>query len=417
MKKSVKIIAIIGVIIVLAGVLFAIFSEKIIGSSYEMKTENFEIDSDMLSYSIDEQCKIYADKYRNLYGEEYLTAIGLDTKKSLKDQESSYGGSWYDYFKKLAVEDLSRVLALCETAKAQGTELTADETKAIESAVPKTEYEEESIISLLKLKKTAEKYEEHFLNSLSYTNKDYEEYYNQNRNEFDCVDYKCIEIFAGAEFKADKAMAEAEKTAKEFEEKIKSVGFDAAAEEYIKRSGLETTVEDMTFKEYPFEDNTQFGVWAFDSSRKAGDTIIFKGTGQYAVYYIEKAPYKLDYTLREVQTFARALDSGGLMAEVYNSWCEKENTEENFYTLSDNAKMHNAIKSEMSKELIDWIYSDERKSGDFTMIEDESFITIVRYKGENGSYFETLADKLLRESDFNKMVEEKTKNQKIIFKK
>lgn len=415
MKKSVKII-IISIIAVLAGILIAVFGGKIIGSSYEMKTENYKIDNDMLLYSIEEQSKIYAEKYISLYGEDYLKAIGLDTEKSLKIQKSSYGGTWYDYFKKLAVEDLSRTLTLCEMAKTEGVKLTADEIKNLNFDTTKTKYKKESINSLLKLQKTAEKYEEHFLNSLSYTDKDYEDYYNQNRDEFDCIDYKCIEIPAGSQFDASKAMAEAEKNAKEFEKKIKSVGFDKAADEYIKKLGLQTTLDDMTFREYGFENDTQFGVWAFDSSRKAGDTIIFRGTGQYAVYYIEKSAYKLDYALREVQTFARGLDSQGIMAEVYEAWCEKENTEENFYTLSKSAKKHNAIKSEMSDKLSNWIYSAERKSGDYTIIEDESFITIVRYKGENGSYFKTLADKLIREYDFDKMLNEKTKNQKITIK-
>ena len=95
--------------------------------------------------------------------------------------------------------------------------------------------------------------------------------------------------------------------------------------------------------------------------------------------------------------------------ETIKAWCEKENTEENFYTLSKNAKMHNAIKSEISIALADWIYSDERKSGDYTMIEDESFITIVRYKGEKGIYFKTKADEIMRQSAFDNMLNEKMK--------
>lgn len=416
MKKSVKIIAIIGAIVILLGVLFAVFGEKIIGSSYKMKTENYEIDSDMLSYSIEEQSKEYADKYNSLYGEDYLKAVGLDLNKPLKNQESSYGGTWYDYFKKLAEEDLKRTLTLCEVAKAEGVELTKEEIKDIDSNAPKTDYKKESIINLLKLEKTAEKYEEHFMDSLSYTDSEYENYYNQNKNEFDCIDYKCIEIPAGSQFDAVDAMAEAEKMAKEFEEKIKTVGFDTAANEYIEKLGLEVTVEEMTFKEYGFENDTQFGVWAFDSSRKAGDTIIYRGTGQYAVYYIENPAYKLDYTVCQVQTFARGLDSSGIMAEVYTAWQEKENTEENFYTLSKIAKKHNAIKSDMSDELIEWVYSPDRKEGDYTMIEDKSYITIVRFIGENGSYFKAKADELIRKSAFDNMLIEKTKTQKIIVK-
>lgn len=63
------------------------------------------------------------------------SSIGLDMTKSLKSQESMYGGTWYDYFSSQAENSASQLLYLCEAAKAAGLELDSDDIKDIDKEI------------------------------------------------------------------------------------------------------------------------------------------------------------------------------------------------------------------------------------------------------------------------------------------
>lgn len=410
MKKPFRIIVILISVSLFLTVGCFFVGREILKNRTVISTQNYKVSRDMLNYCTGIQKEEYISHYTNLYGEEYLQTVGLNPKKSLKSQKSSYGGTWFEYFYSLAIDDIKEILPLCEAAAENGIALSDDEMKQLQAKSEENrDYSSETVFSVLKLKATANKYKQTFFDSLSYSEKDYDEFYNENRKSFDCVDYKYIEIKADIDANsenADASLNEAKQKAENLAEKIKSVGFENAVSEYSSVNNSEV----VTVKEYAFEERTQFGQWAFDGEREDGDVIIFEGNRQYSVYYLEKAPYKLDYSVRQVQmiSFSLNADSDSAVTSIYSlidTWRNEENTVENFTELSEDVCTKPAYKAEISTNLYDWVYSDKREVGDYEIIEDNSNLALVRYSGESGSYFRLKAYEQMSLENYNEALE------------
>lgn len=410
MKKHLRLIALLTAVclVLSAGIFFA--GRKILKSRTVIETRNYKVSEEMLNYCTGIQKEEYVSHYTELYGEEYLQTVGLNPEKSLKSQKSSYGGTWFEYFYSLAIEDIKEILPLCEAAAENGIVLSEDETEHLKSqAKENRDYSTQTVFSVLKLKATADKYKQSFFDSLSYSENDYDEFYNENKELFDCVDYKYIEIKAdtdGYSENADASVNDAKQKAEKLAERIKTVGFENAVREYSSENNYEV----VTVKEYAFEERTQFANWAFDGERKDGDVTIFEGNRQYSVYYLEKAPYKLDYSVRQVQmiSFSLNTDPDSAVTKIYSlidAWRNEENTAENFTALSEDVSTKPAYKAEISTNLYDWVYSDKREIGDYELIEDNSNLSLVRYSGESGSYFRLKAYEQMSLEDYNEALE------------
>ena len=95
-------------------------------SQIVMRSENFEVNGSMMSYLIFNQYKNYVTSYS-----QYLSSMSLDTSKNLRDQTTSDGKTWYQYFADSATSTMKTTLATCEVAKAAGMELTEEEIDAV----------------------------------------------------------------------------------------------------------------------------------------------------------------------------------------------------------------------------------------------------------------------------------------------
>ena len=103
-----------------------LISTLLSGGKTVFSTQNYKINEKTLDYCIDLEKIDYVEKYKSEYGDYFLKAAGLDPEKSLKKQESCYGGTWYEYFKNLATEKMKNKLLYCEAAKKTG--LKADKS-------------------------------------------------------------------------------------------------------------------------------------------------------------------------------------------------------------------------------------------------------------------------------------------------
>lgn len=413
MKKVLRITAfVVALLICLSAVWFLIISPIIGKNATVLSTKNYKISGAMMSYLVKAQMEEYIDEHTALYGKEYIETVGLKEDKSLKRQESTYGESWFSYFYDEAVDAMKQTLLLCETANDKGVTLTEKETKALVKAAAEYEkYGAENVLYVMKAKALAKKMQENFYSSLSYDADDYEKYYEENKQDFDVVDYKYIEISVVQDetFDKDAAYNAAKSKANKFVSQVKTQGFDKLAEEYLASIESEKTLADFTVTAYPYEKRTKFGDWAFSDARKQGDITIFEGTGQFAIYYIEKAPYKLDYTTRKVQMLTMPLGQEPFttvekMQKIYFKWQDMEKTEENFKSLSDKIETVNIYKETSSDKLSDWVYSDNREKGDWEVVEDEINLYLVRYIGEGEGRFSLKANEALGESDFKKVL-------------
>ena len=413
MKKALRIIAfVLAVLVALSAVWFLIIRPIIGKTATVISSKNYKINGGMMSYIVKSQMEKYIEEHAALYGEEYVESIGINSEKSLKWQKSPYGESWFSYFFDKSVDAMKETLSLCEAANEAGVTLTEKEVKALTKAAENhKKYGTKNVLYVMKAKALADKYEDNFYASLSYDAEDYQKYYEENKQEFDVVDYKYMEIAALQDENFDKEAAnnKAKSLANKFVSQIKTQGFDKTAQDYLASIQSDKTLADFTEKEYPYEIRTNFGNWAFSDERKQGDTIIFEGTGQFAVFYIEKAPYKLDYTTRKVQMFTMPIGQNPSktftkMKAIQEKWEDMENTEENFKTLSDEVTLTNIYREMSSEKVNEWVYSDARKAGDYCFLEDQGSFYLIRFVGEGESSFTLKANEYLGESEFNEML-------------
>ena len=414
MKKALRITAfVLAVLVCLSAVWFLIISPIIGKNATVLSTKNYKISGAMMSYLVKKQMEEYIDDNTAVFGKDYMETVGLNEDKSLKWQKSTYGESWFSYFYDKALEAMKETLLLCEAANGANITLTDKEVKALETAAAEYEkYGKDNVLYVMKAKALAKKYEENFYSSLDYDAAEYEKYYEDNKEEFDVVDYKYMEFAAIQDETFDKEAAyiAAKSAANKFVSQLKTQDFDALAQDYLASIESEKTIADYTVTEYQYEVRTNFGNWAFAEERKAGDVIIFEGTGQFAVYYIVKAPYKHDYTTKKVQMLTMSLgqdpyDTVEKMQEIYYKWQEMEDkSEETFKTLSDDIELTNVYKEYSSDKLIEWVYSDKRVEGDWDVVEDQSNLYLIRYIGDGESSFYLKANEYLGESDFDKML-------------
>ncbi len=121
--------AVVAVILLACILLTAIFST---GFNYRVKTvaqtEHFKVTAPMMSYFIYSQYEYYS---------QYITYFDsdFDSSKSLKSQyyDESSKTTWYDFFLSQAKSYVEQILIACEVAYTNGIELSKEQKKSVES--------------------------------------------------------------------------------------------------------------------------------------------------------------------------------------------------------------------------------------------------------------------------------------------
>lgn len=399
MKKFIMTVLIVCISVVLILVSIHVW----VNNRVVLATENFKINQKILNYYIELEKDNYVNNYTQKYGDYYLDAAGLDPKKSLKKQESCYGRTWYEYFREKTVEDLKIKLLYCEAATKQGFVVSSDELEKAKENNKELfgNISGSALKHISKLELLVNIYLENFNESINITEKEKVEYYQNNRELFDCVDYDCITIkYQYSEENIENKLAD------EIIESINSIGF----EETVSKLKLNENplIEIKSEIEYRYDKTTQFGSWAFESERKTGDVIGFDGRGVYSIYHIKKSAYPINYNVRKIQKISLKnigeKDRLNQLNEI-KSKLEENNTQENLYSQAERLNLDvveiKAKKEDLSLNLEDWVYDTSRKIGDFAILEDELMTTFVRYCGESESYYEIHMVDCLYESILN----------------
>ena len=336
----------------------------------------------------------YVKDYTDTYGEDYIKNVKLDPDKSLKSQESCYEGSWYDYFRGRATEELNVHLLYCEAAKKQGIKLSSAELDSEIEYLTRNytgKKDEVSIEKLAKITGLGLKYLADFKSKIEISDEDREKFIKEHPEEILCVDYGMIEIVEDNDFD----MTACENLAKEIKASFDSIGFDQTLELYKTNENVVITDEKADVIGYRYSSTTQFGDWAFAENRKAGESVVFRGSSQYSVYFLKKSAYNFDYTLREFE-FIRATDKNkqeksDLIAfykeyqadpteDKYNSLLEK-------YDFKPEVKVYNA--EDIAPDLRKYIYGSDIKIGDFNLVDNGNELCFIKVIADKGSYFET----------------------------
>ena len=151
-----------------------------------LESENYQVTGTMMSVYTNSLYQSYVSQYG-----EYLSYLGLDTTKSLKEQEYTAEQTWFDYLTSSAEANAKEYLVLAEAAKEAGVSLTDGEIENIEKGLEGVDLSyygvgvnEEDVKEALLLQGLAIKYENILKNDLTYTDEEAETYYEENKYDF-----------------------------------------------------------------------------------------------------------------------------------------------------------------------------------------------------------------------------------------
>lgn len=252
----------------------------------------------------------------------YLSYMGVDTSKSLRDQKCDVEGSdtWFDYFAKQALEQMSAVHSLCAKADADNFTWNDDMQATFDqnmqtlqeqvdsyngvhasrlkikdylkllygSVMSQSVYEEQ-----VKLTIQAQAYISHYSDSLTYSDSDLEAAYSKNQNTYDRVDYQSIKIDGSAASTKDADGKTVEPTDDDKAAALKSAKelADSIYASFRGGRSLEDLAGDEDKASYTDGANATYSDsvlmnWLFDKSRKEGDSAVLSDEDNSAYYVV-----------------------------------------------------------------------------------------------------------------------------------
>lgn len=412
MKNKKAIVIIIGSSIILIAAAACLLLVNSVSNAPVVSTENFSVDNKMLSCYVNCKMNEYVNFYNENYGSEYFKTVKLDTEKSLKKQKSPYGSTWHDYFEKEAKDELKVFLIYCEAAKKAGIKQSKEELntalKSIKELYTGKSEDTSSLEKLAKIKGLASDYLDFFKSGIKITEDDKKQYYRDNRDQFDCVDFGCLEVIgsydiSSGSYNPEAADKEMYALAESIKESMETIGFDETVNLYRNNEAVRINEQKLNVIGAIYNDSTQFGNWAFEPSRKTGDAVIFKGNGQYSVYYLKKSAYPLDYTLRTIQRISVDSEDNELVSRLLKIEKElgKDSSEENFEKLAKEQKLSlkkiTVKKEDLLPDASSYVYGENTKIGSYRILQDGQKVSLIKICGEAGSYFDTKITESLTE--------------------
>lgn len=256
------------------------------------------------TYSVADLDYYYYTSYNNYSS--YASYYGLDTSKSLKDQQIYSGTSWYDYFRDNAKKTLTNVAVLVQEAQKADYSLSKDGQKTVDKNLQtlndtckKQGYtvayylnvsygqymDYNTYKKLITDGQLAQEYEAKMKKSYNQTDKDVNQYYKQHKAQLDTFNYEAylVPVSTGADAnstgnaKAATAQetAAAKATAKKGAEELKQAMADNDKAK-IKKLVKTYSATDYSNQTYSNFSGYDFSAWLTNEKRKAGDVTSVK---------------------------------------------------------------------------------------------------------------------------------------------
>ena len=390
------------------------------------------------------------NSFASTYGS-YLSYFGLDTSKPLDQQQYSDTMTWDDYFQQQAVNQLKNVYALTDEANEKGFEYDAtsdydDMVSSIQSyaeqqGVSEDEYCKsvfgsdatlEGIKPYVEMSGLASAYYNDVQDNIEVTDDEINTYYDENKDNYDSVDYRVCKIEADmpeeeteaeteaqtetvaesssetavtesqTETESETMSAEESEAAAKAEEEAKAAAMaeaKAKADDMLSKITDEASFEKVygdyatdastdslnTDKKKSSISPTDVANWLFDADRQAGDTTVIEDTANNAYYIVYFKDRYLDHTKTvDVRHILISADTAS------TDTAETEETETAAAGETETAETESAEAQEQAKEdakaaakikaeqiLDDW------KNGDAT---EDSFAELAKtYSDDSGS--------------------------------
>lgn len=380
------------------------------------ESENYSIDGAMFSYFI----HYYYQNYLNSYGS-YLSLIGLDTNKSLKDQvySESDGTTWFDMFAESAETMAQQYLVLNEAAKAAGMTLTDKEKEIVDAkaaAFDTTGYgrgvTNEDMQHIFDLSVLASKFYQSKLAEFEPTEEEIETAYNEDPKAYQYVDYYSYTLsFADEDDTSSSSSTSSEPEtikltkdeAKELADELAACKDNQAFVDWVVNYTKETSTEESSQEDldkipdslltssasYTADDDVS--EWAF--SAKVNDTYIYENddANTYTVYSLKsEAARREDNTVNVRHILVSTKEEAQSILDTYLAG---DKTEESFGLLAfeystDNGSVdygglyENVYQGQMVDAFNDWCFDESRQVGDCDIVETDYGYHVMLFCGE-----------------------------------
>lgn len=331
--------------------------------------------------------------YVNQYGA-YLGYFGLDVSQDFSTQMYDENLSWKDYFEEMTIENMRGTKAIKAEADAAGFQFdtaaeVADFKEALKEAaktagVSTNNYVKQLYGQYATLNNLSDfvaeaarnnAYYEQIADSMKPAEEDIENYYNENPDNYDSVDYYVMEF---------PAEITAEEPTEEDIEAAMNAACDLADAALDNVSSEGELMEGETYAEAAYA----IADWLFDEARVAGDAEVIEDADSSTYYAVEFVNRYLDETATaNVRAITLSEDNS---QAILDEWNAAGATEDGFaelckkYTVDSTAVstgglMEGVTEDSVSEELAAWIFAEERVAGDTTSITIESGNTYVLY--------------------------------------
>ncbi len=457
-EKRNAILITIAVVVVALCVIGLVVYNNLADSGYFLRrdvaaqSENYTVNGSMMTYYFYSNYSQYSSMF---------SQMGLNASYSLKSQyaDEENGITWFDYMATLTQSYVGELLALCEAAKANGVELTDEDYAMIDANIAAMEetakeygytldtymmamfgsgVKTQDVRDSMALSALSSKYYNQFYSGLSYTEQEYEAYYEANKTSFQAVDLITCTVrqndfietdengnpignitAAAAEAKAYAESIAAAASAEEFRNAVLAYNTDIVgmSAEEAKVILAAATINGMTAT----PGNTASD-WAF--SARTGDTKVVDASGgaTYDVYYLTKAAYRDEEPTRNVRHLLLSSETYGEETEkaaqtIYDQW---ETTgfdldtfsalvyqfSEDTGSVNTGGLYQNVSQGDMVPEFDAWLFDSSRKEGDTGMVNTTYGTHIMYYAGEAGPAWKAAALSALQTEDYSALITE-----------
>jgi hypothetical protein len=256
------------------------------------------------------------NNYLSTYGS-LISYMGLDTTQDFAEQSYSDTMSWKDMFDQLAVQQMTQVFALTDDAEANSfvyddTEDYEDRVSGFAEAAETAGYTEaeyyktifgqyatkKNVAPFIKEGLLASAYYNYLTEENAPTSEEIQEYYQENPQNYDKVDYRSFIFNADVEEDADEdaiaaAMEEIKEKADAFLTERKNgsdfeeLCIENASEE--DKANYEDTETEYCLSEGQYRAYTASAIsdWLYDDTRKEGDIEVIEDTDNHRCYVVE----------------------------------------------------------------------------------------------------------------------------------
>ncbi len=450
-----------------------------------MKSEHYSVNNAQFQYSVYSIYNNYYQQYLSSYGTNYMSYFGFDRTKPLSEQKyfNSSTQSWLDACVNDAKSNLTQILYLCEAARAEGMTLSDEHKKEIDDTIDAISgiaksynysfstyvgnlygskgITRKDIRGMLELQLLASQYTEKVYGDFTYTDEQYNAYYNEHKLDYLKADYYTYQIKAeyatdadeaakkeaidGAKAKAEELQAKIdggesfvnvivnyELELAKAEEEALAGSDDEKAKADLKKKIEEITPENIekkiTVKAHTNADK-EFDDWLFaDTPAADGSAKMFSGEETFDLYQVVKSAYRDEYKTVTLGQISLATDEYDKMEDAV-TYAQKnidefsaasDKTAEAFvaladkYTTDDVTVASTGVTKEASKagtdefaDVDEWLFSEDRKKGDVKYFEfADKGVAIYVFDEFGKASWNVAVDGDMKNEDYEKLCKE-----------